>query len=51
MLGEVPDIDLPEGWIGLAHKTGAIVYMHRDTRVVTWSRPYKLGKHGSLRVL
>ena len=49
MLGEVPDTMLPDGWIGVYHISGAIVYLHRETRVVTWSRPYKISKETSLR--
>merc|ERR1712142_1265530 len=29
--------------------SGAIVYLHRESRVVTWSRPYKISKETRLR--
>lgn len=50
VLGKVPEVDLPDGWIGVAHQTGGIIYMHKTTRVVTWSRPYQIGRNASLRV-
>lgn len=31
------------------HNSGVPVYLHRESRVVTWSRPYFLGT-GSIRV-
>ncbi|XP_057295695.1 microprocessor complex subunit DGCR8-like [Hydractinia symbiolongicarpus] len=47
--GVVPDCNLPAGWIGVNHKCGAIVYLHKESRVVTWSRPYCIAKETSLR--
>ncbi len=47
--GKIPDLKMPSGWIGVNHESGGIVYLHKDSRVVTWSRPYYLGKN-SLRV-
>ena len=49
VLGSMPLMPLPEGWIGVNHKSGGIVYLHKKTRVVTWSRPYFIGT-ASLRV-
>ncbi|XP_070572141.1 microprocessor complex subunit DGCR8-like [Ptychodera flava] len=34
---------LPEGWVEIAHRTGMPLYLHRQSRVVTWARPYFLG--------
>nr|4E5R_A Chain A, MGC78846 protein [Xenopus laevis] len=43
-----PTEPLPDGWIMTFHNSGLPVYLHRETRVVTWSRPYFLGT-GSIR--
>lgn len=42
-------LPLPEGWIGVNHYSGGIIYLHKKTRVVTWSKPYHIGE-SSLRV-
>ena len=34
---------LPEGWIQVRHFSGMPVYLHKQTRVVTLSKPYVLG--------
>jgi len=34
---------LPEGWILINHHAGFPLYFHRESRVVTWSRPYCVG--------
>ncbi|XP_066935286.1 microprocessor complex subunit DGCR8-like [Clytia hemisphaerica] len=47
--GKIPEVDLPEGWIALAHQSGGIVYIHTETRVVTWSRPYLIHRTASVR--
>ncbi|TMS32823.1 hypothetical protein L596_000624 [Steinernema carpocapsae] len=39
---------LPEGWVEVSHESGVQVYLHRMTRVCTFSRPYLLGE-GSVR--
>ena len=49
MLGEVSDVSLPVGWIGLYHVSGGIFYLHRETRVVTWAMPYIIPKAASVR--
>ncbi|XP_037537171.1 microprocessor complex subunit DGCR8 [Nematolebias whitei] len=46
--GRPPTEPLPDGWIMTFHNSGVPVYLHRETRVVTWSRPYFLGT-GSIR--
>ncbi|XP_053557876.1 microprocessor complex subunit DGCR8 [Bombina bombina] len=46
--GRPPTEPLPDGWIMTFHNAGIPVYLHRETRVVTWSRPYFLGT-GSIR--
>ncbi|CAJ0926028.1 unnamed protein product, partial [Mesorhabditis belari] len=39
---------LPTGWREITHASGLSVYLHAETRVCTFSRPYYLGK-GSVR--
>ncbi|VDM36746.1 unnamed protein product [Toxocara canis] len=34
---------LPEGWVELTHTSGLPVYLHKATRVCTFSRPYFIG--------
>ncbi|RVE68522.1 hypothetical protein OJAV_G00093520 [Oryzias javanicus] len=46
--GRPPTEPLPDGWIMTFHNSGIPVYLHRETRVVTWSRPYFIGT-GSIR--
>ncbi|XP_074062627.1 microprocessor complex subunit DGCR8 isoform X1 [Macrotis lagotis] len=46
--GRPPTEPLPDGWIMTFHNSGIPVYLHRESRVVTWSRPYFLGT-GSIR--
>lgn len=46
--GRPPTEPLPDGWIMTFHNSGIPVYLHRETRVVSWSRPYFLGI-GSIR--
>ena len=46
---ELETLKLPEGWIGVNHYSGGIIYLHKKSRVVTWSRPYSIGDV-SLRV-
>lgn len=31
---------LPEGWVIIRHQSGADVYLHKQSRTCTWSRPY-----------
>uniref|UniRef100_A0A8D0H755 DGCR8 microprocessor complex subunit n=1 Tax=Sphenodon punctatus TaxID=8508 RepID=A0A8D0H755_SPHPU len=45
--GRPPTEPLPDGWIMTFHNSGIPVYLHRESRVVTWSRPYFLT--GSIR--
>ena len=49
--GDLPKVNLPKGWMALTHKSGGIVYIHSETRVVTWSRPYEINKTTSVRVI
>uniref|UniRef100_W5LDN4 Microprocessor complex subunit DGCR8 n=1 Tax=Astyanax mexicanus TaxID=7994 RepID=W5LDN4_ASTMX len=46
--GRPPTEPLPDGWLMTFHNSGIPVYLHRESRVVTWSRPYFLGT-GSIR--
>merc|ERR1719186_584652 len=39
---------LPLGWVSVTHNSGIPLYLHRDTRVVSTSRPYDPG-NGSVR--
>ena len=48
VLGIIPELPLPDDWIAVYHESGGIVYLHKKSRVVTWSRPYYIG-NGSLR--
>ncbi|XP_065891179.1 microprocessor complex subunit DGCR8-like [Dysidea avara] len=41
--------DLPEGWVAIHHASGATVYLHRESRVCTWSRPYIIKKGTSVK--
>ncbi|CAG5107914.1 Oidioi.mRNA.OKI2018_I69.chr1.g3550.t1.cds [Oikopleura dioica] len=34
---------IPDGWTVINHHSGFPVYMHKETRIVTWSRPYYIG--------
>ena len=36
---------LPEGWIQVRHFSGMPVFLHKQTRVVTLSKPYVIGPH------
>ena len=40
---------LPEGWVKLCHDSGLQVYLHRQSRVVSMSRPFFVGT-GNARV-
>jgi len=40
---------LPEGWLVITHMSGMPIYLHKQLRVCTLSRPYFLGP-GSARV-
>ncbi|XP_072164324.1 microprocessor complex subunit DGCR8-like [Diadema setosum] len=46
--GQEPLEGLPDGWVRISHQCGMPLYLHRPTRVCTWSRPYLLGS-GSAR--
>ena len=35
---------LPPGWISFNHETGIVMYLHKDTRVITLSKPYSAPK-------
>lgn len=50
MKGNLPQLALPDGWIALNHRSGGIIYLHKTSRVCTWSRPYHIGI-GSVRVI
>ena len=39
---------LPLGWVSVTHNSGMPLYLHRETRVVTASKPYDIG-NGSVR--
>ena len=34
---------LPNGWVQIRHKCNFDFYLHKSTKVVSWSRPYYLG--------
>lgn len=31
---------LPPEWVAVVHSSGDVVYLHKPTRVCTWSQPY-----------
>uniref|UniRef100_A0A915MNJ4 Microprocessor complex subunit DGCR8 n=1 Tax=Meloidogyne javanica TaxID=6303 RepID=A0A915MNJ4_MELJA len=35
---------LPDGWVEITHASGLPVYLHKPTRVCTFSRPYFIGR-------
>uniref|UniRef100_A0A0N5AVM4 DRBM domain-containing protein n=1 Tax=Syphacia muris TaxID=451379 RepID=A0A0N5AVM4_9BILA len=39
---------LPEGWVEVTHSSGLPIYLHKSSRVCTFSRPYFIGP-GSVR--
>uniref|UniRef100_A0A914Z8U9 DRBM domain-containing protein n=1 Tax=Panagrolaimus superbus TaxID=310955 RepID=A0A914Z8U9_9BILA len=39
---------LPDNWVEATHDSGLVVYLHKTTRVCTFSRPYYIGP-GSVR--
>lgn len=41
---------LPEGWVSVPHVSGALIYLHRPTRVVTLSRPYHVSTSTTIKV-
>ena len=42
---------LPLGWVIVAHESGVMVYLHKESRVVTLSRPYHLSSSVTVKVL
>ena len=41
---------LPDDWVAVLHVSGATVYLHRPSRVVTLSRPYRVSTSITVRV-
>lgn len=41
---------LPPNWVAVPHLSGATVYLHKPTRVVTLSRPYHVSTSNSIKV-
>lgn len=41
---------LPPDWVAVPHVSGATVYLHRPTRVVTLSRPYHVSTSNAIKV-
>ena len=41
---------LPADWVAVHHVSGATVYLHQPTRVVTFSRPYQVPTSKTIRV-
>lgn len=46
--GSSPFEMLPVGWMTIAHNSGMPIYLHRESRVCTFARPYYIGS-GSAR--
>ena len=42
---------LPEGWVIIRHQSGADVYLHKQSRTCTWSRPYTAPANKTIKVL
>nr|CAB3237518.1 microprocessor complex subunit DGCR8 [Phallusia mammillata] len=40
---------LPEGWVNIPHCSGIPFYLHKQSKVVTWSRPYVVSMSGIRR--
>ena len=40
---------LPPEWVAVVHSSGGVVYLHKPTRVCTWSRPYHVSS-GAIKV-
>ena len=41
---------LPDGWVTLCHDSGLQIYLHRQSRVISMSRPFFVGKGNNARV-
>lgn len=41
---------LPADWVAVPHVSGATVYLHKPTRVVTLSRPYHVSTSNTIKV-
>lgn len=44
------NVALPDGWISVVHESGGKLYLHRDTRVCTWSKPYYVSTSRTIKV-
>ena len=42
---------LPNGWVMIPHESGGMAYLHKDSRIVTLSRPYQLPSSVTVKVL
>ena len=50
-LSEDPELEpLPEGWVAVDHESGGELYLHRQSRTCTWSRPFVLGHSAKVKV-
>lgn len=43
-------LDLPDGWVSVQHQSGATAYLHKPSRVLTWSRPYTVSGSVTVKV-
>ena len=41
---------LPEGWVPVIHESGGELYLHKESRTCTWSRPFVLGHSVKVKV-
>ena len=42
---------LPTGWVMVPHESGGMAYLHKESRIVTLSRPYQLPSSVTVKVL
>lgn len=42
---------LPEGWVVVRHESGGNVYLHKQSRVCTWSKPYTVSSSKTIKVV
>ena len=41
---------LPDDWVAVPHVSGATIYLHKPSRVVTLSRPYRVSTSNTIKV-
>lgn len=46
---EVTAAGLPDGWVAVQHASGRVLYLHKASRVCSWSKPYCVGTSTTVR--